>query len=119
MRSERNPACGAQEQFILRVAAHQSTIVKDEFLHSQGHQRPMRSKPHGHCVRFAPKADTKRTAILAASRRETACGFLAGWLVRKYFRISSPSVAASGCLQILQRSKWSRDWVCAFTRTTL
>src|SRR5262249_46853377 len=52
---------------------------------------------------------------LLASQRRTA----RGRAVRKYLRISSPSVAASGSLQTLQCTSRLGDWGSAFTRTTL
>src|SRR5262249_59237694 len=42
-----------------------------------------------------------------------------GRAVRKYFRISSPSIEASGSLQTLQCTSRLEDWGSAFTRTTL
>src|SRR5262249_31463056 len=66
----RTDRCGAL--FVIHVMEDDTTLsplhcgISVPSMSALGHQRPMRSKPHAHCVRFTPKADKKRTAILAA-----------------------------------------------------
>src|SRR5262249_55401598 len=53
------------------------------------------------------------------SQEEAKRRIARGRVVRKYLRISSPSMEASGSLQTLQCTGRLGDWGCASTRTTL